>query len=63
MVAEDKKQPRFTATSIVVHLRGDTLIIEHDDNDRPLVDALVRAGIPRSKIILAYAGEPVPELA
>jgi hypothetical protein len=27
------------------------------------VDALEQAGIPREKIILAYAGEPVPETA
>ncbi len=28
-----------------------------------IVDALVQAGVPREQIILAYAGEQVPELA
>lgn len=37
------------------------VIIEHDMNNKPLVDALLQAGIPRKQIILAYAGEPVPE--
>jgi hypothetical protein len=39
------------------------IVIEMDDSNKPLVDALLQAGIPRSKIILAYAGEPVPESA
>jgi hypothetical protein len=29
------------------------------DDDRPLVDALIQAGIPREKIVLAYLGEAV----
>jgi hypothetical protein len=29
--------------------------------NKPLVDALVDAGVPRAQIILAYAGEAVPE--
>lgn len=32
-----------------------------DMNNQPPVDALVQAGLPRERIILAYAGEPVPE--
>jgi hypothetical protein len=35
------------------------VITEEDLTDRPLVDALVRAGVPRDKIVLAYAGEPI----
>jgi hypothetical protein len=38
----------------------DTVIIEHDTTDRPLWKELVRAGIPREQIILAYAGEEAP---
>lgn len=30
-------------------------------HNKPLVEALVQAGIPREKIVLAYAGEPVPQ--
>lgn len=45
---------------VMAHVEGDTVIIDEDLTDRPLVDALVRAGIPREKIVLAYAGEPLP---
>jgi len=47
--------------SLAVRLLPDFVIIEHDINSKPLVNALVQAGIPREKIILAYAGEVVPE--
>ena len=49
--------------SLLVRLLADTIIVEHDQNDKPLVDALVQAGIPRSQIILTYAGEAAPESA
>jgi hypothetical protein len=49
--------------SLLVRILADTVIIERDQNEKPLVDALIQAGIPRSQIILAYAGEPVPEVA
>ena len=52
---------RVVSTVLVVELTGDTIIIDEDMNNKPLVDALVQAGVPREKIILAYAGEPVPE--
>jgi hypothetical protein len=46
--------------SLAVRVVGDVVIIERDQNDKPLVDALVQAGIARDQIILAYTGEPVP---
>jgi hypothetical protein len=49
--------------SLFVRIVGDTVVIERDQNDKPLVDALVQAGIPRQQIILAYVGESTPELA
>lgn len=49
-------------TSLVVRLVDQNVVIEYDDNDKPLVDALVQAGIPRQQIILSYAGEPGPAL-
>ncbi|SRR5258708_36164541 len=49
--------------SLLVRLLGETIVIERDQNDKPLVDALLQSGVPRSQIILAYAGEPVPEAA
>jgi XisI protein len=47
-------------TGLVVRIAGEFIIIEHDMNNKPLVDALVQAGVPRTQIILAYAGEPLP---
>lgn len=57
------KGKRFTTTSLAVRITHDSIVIEHDINNKPLVDALLQAGIPRSQIILAYAGEPVPDSA
>jgi hypothetical protein len=50
---------RFVDTSLVVRLERDTVVIERDINNKPLIDALLEAGVPRSQIILAYAGESV----
>jgi hypothetical protein len=47
------------------HCAGDRgqVVIEQDVNDKPLVDALVQNGLHREQIVLAYAGEVVPELS
>ncbi len=50
---------RIVDMGLVVRLINDKIVIERDVNDKPLVDALVQAGIPRQQIILAYAGEPL----
>jgi hypothetical protein len=47
----------FVDTSLIARLAGTAIIIEYDVNSKPLVDALLAAGVPRSQIILAYAGE------
>lgn len=52
---------RYADTSLIVSLTGEYIVVERDMNNKPLVDALVQAGIPREQIILAYAGEPVPD--
>jgi hypothetical protein len=52
---------RFVTIGLVARIVGDQVIIEQDLNDKPLVDALIQAGVPREKIILAYAGEAVPD--
>ncbi len=41
----------------MVRVVDDFVVIEHDIHDRPLWQALVRAGVPREKIVLAYVGE------
>jgi XisI protein len=57
--------PRKFKAGLVVMARiiGDSVIIDHDTTDRPLFRELVAAGIPREQLILAYAGETVPENA
>lgn len=57
--------PRKYKSMVVVAARvvNDIVIIDEDITDRPLWEELVRAGIPREHIILAYAGEKVPESA
>ena len=52
---------RHTSVSLLVRLIGDLIVIEHDANNKPLYEALMQAGIPRERIILAYAGETNPE--
>jgi hypothetical protein len=57
------KGNRVVDNGLVVCLEDEFIIIERDMNDKVLVDALLQAGIPREQIILAYAGEPLPEKA
>lgn len=59
-----RKSSRPFPTNVVMMVRvvGDTVIVEDDRTDRPFEDRLMAAGVPREKIILAYAGEPVPDL-
>jgi XisI protein len=55
--------PRKFEAGIAVMARivGDKVVIEEDIHDRPLVNELVRAGIPREQIICTYIGEKLPE--
>ncbi len=54
--------PRPFPARVVVMARvvADKVIIDEDTTDRPLYEALMRAGIPREQIVLAYAGETLP---
>jgi hypothetical protein len=59
-------QPSRLPTEIVVMARvvEDSVVIEVDTTDKPLVDALTaNQNIPREKIILAYAGEMITEIS
>lgn len=46
-------------TGILARIESGLIIIERDMNDKQVVDALVQNGVPRDKIILAYAGETI----
>jgi len=50
---------RIVDAGLIVHVVGDCIIIERDVNDKPLVEALPQANVPRQQIVLAYAGEAV----
>jgi hypothetical protein len=50
-------------TGLIVRMIGDIIVIDRDNNSKPLVDALLQAGVPREQIVLAYAGETVPHAA
>ena len=54
------KNKRVVNAGLVVRLDNDQIIIESDINDKPLVDALVQAGIPRNQITLVYDNETLP---
>lgn len=54
---------RIIDTGLVVRLDDNRIFIEHDVNDKPLVDALLQAGISREQIMLVYLGESLPESA
>jgi hypothetical protein len=62
VVISDADYPleRFTRVMMMARIEGDSIIIEADTTDKPLYEGLMHAGIPREKIILAYAGERVP---
>ncbi|MCB9455744.1 MAG: XisI protein [Anaerolineaceae bacterium] len=54
---------RVVDAGLIVRLVAGRIVVERDVNDKPLVDALSQAGIPRQQIVLACAGEPVEESA
>jgi hypothetical protein len=51
------------STGIVVFARivDNKIVIETDNTDKQLVDALLQQSVPREQIILAYADEPAPD--
>jgi hypothetical protein len=51
----------FADVVVLARIVGNKIVIESDATDKPLVDALVQRGIPREQIVLAYAGEPIPD--
>jgi len=56
-------KPQKSVTILVARITDDDkVIIETDLTDKPLFDALLKAGVPRSQIIRAYRGETAPSL-
>jgi hypothetical protein len=46
---------------VLARIVGNQVVIEEDTTDKKLVDALLQRGIPRERIVRAYAGEPIPD--
>ena len=44
-------------TGLFARVVGERAVIDRDINSKPLVDALLQAGVPGGQIVLAYAGE------
>jgi XisI protein len=63
VIIEDDASARPAWVVVLARVVGDKIVIEEDTAlDKPLVDALVvNGGIPREQIVLAYAGETLPE--
>jgi hypothetical protein len=49
---------RPASVVVLARIEGEQIIIEEDSTDRPLVEALVMAGIPRERIVL-HDAEPL----
>ncbi len=47
---------------LIARVAGERIVIDHDANNKPLIDALMQAGVPRERVVLAYAGEKVQVL-
>jgi hypothetical protein len=62
VIVRQAKRQFPTDVVMLVRVVGDYVVVEDDRTDKPFEDRLMAAGIPREKIILAYAGEPIPEL-
>jgi len=56
-----QKGERYSDVGLLVRLINHWIVIEYDANSIPLYESLVDAGISRERIILAYAGETIPE--
>jgi len=51
----------IVGADLVVEWHDEMIIVHHDSYSIPFYESLVDAGIPRERIILAYAGETIPE--
>jgi hypothetical protein len=60
VVVTERHGKHHSGVSLIVVVSSDHVIVERDQTDKIVLDALLQVGIPREKIILAYAGEPVP---
>jgi hypothetical protein len=48
---------RIARANTILRIMSNQVVIDVDVNTKPVYEALLQAGIPREKIVLAYAGE------
>jgi len=60
IIVPDRPRPFPARVVVMAQVVNDKVVIIEDTTDKPLVDALMQAGVPREKIVLAYAGETAP---
>ncbi len=60
-VSVPRKDPQDALIIMMARIADDKVVIETDHTDKPLYKALIEAGVPRNKIIRAYAGKTEPE--
>jgi len=53
----------FAEAFLIARVVGQHIVIELDNNSKILLDALLQAGMPRDRIVVAYAGETNPHAA
>ncbi len=51
---------RLVGTVLVARLMNERIVIELDQHDKQLVDALKARGVPETQIVLAYRGDTIP---
>ncbi len=62
IIIDDDPAARPAYAVVMARVVGDLVIIDEDRTDKPLYEALMHnVGIPREQIILAYAGETLPD--
>ncbi len=47
---------------VMTRLDGERVLVEIDTTDRPVAEALLASGIPRSQITLIWRGEGIPAI-
>ena len=49
-----KNDIRFYGVNVHVDIKGEKILIQQDNNEEAIADQLVRLGVPKKDIILAY---------
>lgn len=51
---------RMVNTVLIAWVQGEYIVIELDQNNKELADALIARGVPADQIVLAYQGDAIP---